>query len=92
MSSAHNTKYRVKGSFIIQIDKNKLTIFDPDQSKLFTLNEVAAAIFQKLKDGHTPAEIKGLLHEKYDVQLEDLDEDIAESVAYLMKNNLICRR
>lgn len=70
---------------IIRKTGKKITVFDPDESTLYTLNETAAFIFRKLQAGKEKEEIITLLTQVYNVSETRAAADINEVLAELTK-------
>lgn len=82
-------KYRVNKGFIVQKLDNKTVIFDGEESALYTFNETASYIFQKLKLGWEENKIIEAIIKKYGVKRERLDEDVRELISDLKKKKII---
>jgi len=82
-------KYKINKGYIIQKLDDKTVIFDSDESILYTLNETAAFIFQKLKKGLTEDQITEALVKKYDIKKEKAKKDFIDLIADLKKKKII---
>lgn len=82
-------KYKINKGFIVQKIDNELVIFDGEESVLYTLNETAAFIFQKLKRGLSEEKIVEAMVKKYDVDKERVKRDVRRIIKRLGKNKII---
>lgn len=82
-------KYQLNKGFIFQKLGNKITIFDGEDSVLYTFNEIASYIFGKLKLGLEKERIKELLLKKYAVQEEEARKDLDNLVKDLLDKKII---
>ncbi|MCS7093528.1 MAG: PqqD family protein [Patescibacteria group bacterium] len=80
-----------KGLIIQKLDK-KIIIFDSDNSTLFTLNETASLIFDKLKKKCPKEKIIDYLLKKYQVRKERIERDIDEFIEELKKRKIIIEK
>ena len=60
-----------------------------DLDSIYSINEVAATIWDLMDGKRTLGEIKALLMEKFDVAPEELERDMAEFVEQLKAEKLI---
>jgi 6-pyruvoyl-tetrahydropterin synthase len=77
-----------KGLIIQKLD-NQTVIFDADESVLYTLNETASVIFDKLKKKWDKEKIINFMLKKYEVKKERLEKDFEELVENLKKKKII---
>lgn len=82
-------KYKVNKGFIIQKLDKDLVIFDADESVLYTLNETATFVFQKLKRGLSQEEIIKAMVKRYDVEKERVKKDLNQIIKKLEKGKII---
>lgn len=82
-------KYKINKGFIIQKLEDKTVIFDGEESVLYTFNETASFIFQKLKRGWEEEKIAQTLVKKYQVKLERVRKDIKELIKDLLERKII---
>ena len=82
-------KYTVSKGFIIQKIGNKSTLFDPESSVMYTLNETASYIFEKVKRGMAEKEIAGALMKKYDVSEQKAARDTKTLMKSLKRRGII---
>jgi 6-pyruvoyl-tetrahydropterin synthase len=64
-------------------------IFDADESVLYTLNETASVIFDKLKKKWDKERIVNFMLKKYDVKKERLEKDFDQLIEDLKKKKII---
>jgi hypothetical protein len=64
-------------------------IFDADESVLYTLNETAAIIFDKLKKKWDKEKIINFMLKKYDIKKERLEKDFDQLIEDLKKKKII---
>ncbi|MFN4212722.1 MAG: PqqD family protein [Microgenomates group bacterium] len=84
-------KYKINKGFIIQKLDDKTVIFDGEASVLYTFNETASFIFQKLKRGWDEDKIVSSLVKKYQVREERVREDFKQLVEELLKKKIISK-
>lgn len=84
-------KYKLNKGFITQKLGNKLTIFDSEESILYTFNETASYIFQKLKLGLDLNKIENILSSKYKIKKEKARRDIDEFLKELIAKGIVNR-
>lgn len=77
-----------KGLIIQKIDKQTV-IFDADESVLYTLNETAGLIFDKLKKKWPKDKIIDFMLKKYQIKKERLEKDYDELIDNLKKKKII---
>jgi 6-pyruvoyl-tetrahydropterin synthase len=77
-----------KGLIIQKLD-DQTVIFDADESVLYTLNETAAIIFDKLKKKWDKEKIINFMLKKYDVKKERLEKDFDQLIEDLKKKKII---
>ncbi|PIR08612.1 hypothetical protein COV53_02120 [Candidatus Gottesmanbacteria bacterium CG11_big_fil_rev_8_21_14_0_20_37_11] len=82
-------KYKINKGFIIQKLDGKTTIFDGEESLLYTFNETASFIFDKIKLGWNETKIATVLGKKFQVDLETTNRDISGLVKELIKKKII---
>lgn len=83
------TKFKLNQGFITQRIKDKTTIFSGEQSILYTLNEVAAYIFQGLKLGWDKKKIVGDLAKKYEISEKQAEKDVESFAKELLKKKIL---
>lgn len=82
-------KFKIKKGFITQKMGDKLTIFDAEESLLYTFNETASYIFNKLKLGWDKQKIIEALVKKYSITREKAKKDYTELMIDLKKKRII---
>ncbi len=82
-------KYKVNKGFITQKLDGKTVIFDGEQSVLFTFNETASLIFQKLKVKWTKEKIVSSLVKKYAVSQQRAEKDFDTLIRDLLNKKII---
>lgn len=82
-------EYKINKGFIIQKLDDKTVIFDGDESVLYTFNETASYIFQKLKKGAEEKSIVDNLIKKYGISKEKALKDFKELFSDLKKKKII---
>lgn len=80
-----------KGLIIQKIDKQTV-IFDAEESVLYTLNETASVIFDKLKKKWDKEKIIDFMLKKYQVKKEKLEKDYEELIEDLKKKKIIVEK
>jgi len=83
------SKYILKKGFISQKIGDKITIFDGEQSVMYTFNQSAAFIFEKLKQGIDKDKIIDLLAKKYDIKREKAKIDVEKFIADLKSKKVL---
>jgi hypothetical protein len=78
----------------MRIKKNIATsengfIFNPATGDSFSGNTMASVILLAMKNGHTEAEIKQDILQKYDVNADQLNRDWEDWIVQLKKANLL---
>jgi 6-pyruvoyl-tetrahydropterin synthase len=81
--------FKFQKGLIIQKLDNQTVIFDADESVLYTLNETAAIIFDKLKKKWDKEKIINFMLKKYDVKKERLEKDFDQLIEDLKKKKII---
>ncbi len=82
-------KYKINKGFIVQKLDNRTVIFDGEESVLYTFNETASYIFQKLKKGLNDKEIIEAVVKKYNSKGEKVRNDYQELITDLLKKKII---
>lgn len=82
---------KLNKGFIVQKMDNKTVIFDGEKSVLYTLNETATFIFQKLKAKMEPQKIVETLVKKYSVTKVRAEKDVKELLTDLKKKKIILK-
>jgi len=82
-------KYKINKKFIIQKLDGKTVIFDGEKSVLFSLNETASFMFQKIKAGWDREKIVSTLVKTYAVQKKKVEEDLNKMINDLVKKRVL---
>lgn len=82
-------KYKINKGFIIQKLANKITMFDGEESLLYSFNETASYVFSRLKLGWEKNKITGELPKVYAVTLEEARRDVENLIADLLSRKVI---
>ncbi len=82
-------KYKINKGFIVQKLDGKITIFDGEKSMLYTFNETASFIFQKIKKGIGEKEIIQALVKKYKIKEDRAKKDVKEIIKDLLVKKII---
>jgi 6-pyruvoyl-tetrahydropterin synthase len=80
---------KIQKGLIIQKLDNQTVIFDADESVLYTLNETASVIFDKLKKKWDKEKIVNFMLKKYAVKKERLEKDFDQLIEDLKKKKII---
>lgn len=83
------SKFKINKGFIEQKLGDKIVIFDGEESFLYTFNEAASFIFQKLKLGWDNKKIIDGLVKKYQIKEKRAERDVNELVSELAKKKII---
>jgi len=81
-------KLKVNKNLILQKMDNKLVGFDVDKSLLYTFNETAEFIFNKVKLGWEEEKIVLTLAKKYEVTLPTVKKDVKALIKDMIKNKI----
>jgi 6-pyruvoyl-tetrahydropterin synthase len=81
--------FKFQKGLIIQKLDDQTVIFDADESVLYTLNETASVIFDKLKKKWDKERIINYMLKKYDVKKEKLEKDFDQLIEDLKKKKII---
>jgi len=82
-------KYKINKGFIVQKLDDKTVIFDGEESVLYTFNETASFIFQKLKLGWDKEKIIEDLIKKYQIKEKRAEKDVNDLISDLLKKKII---
>lgn len=83
------SKLKINKGFITQKIDDKTTIFSGEESKLYTLNDTAALIFQGLKLGWDEEKIAQKLNQKYGISTKEAMADIKNFKNELLGKNIL---
>jgi hypothetical protein len=82
-------QYKINKGFITQKLDNKTVIFDGEESVLYTFNETASLVFQKLKQGLKDKQIIEAVVKKYKVKEKQVKKDYTDLIADLKKKKIL---
>jgi hypothetical protein len=82
-------QYTINKGFITQKLDNKTVIFDGEESVLYTFNETASLVFQKLKQGLKDKQIIEAVVKKYKVKEKQVKKDYTDLIADLKKKKIL---
>jgi hypothetical protein len=86
---AKKKAYTINTEFIKQELDNQTTLFDPNTSTLYTLNETASYIFQLLEEKKEPAYILQKLITEYNISLARAEKDLNKTLKDFLTQNII---
>lgn len=69
--------------------KEILYLFNPVSLEIFELNETAAFVWNKLKNGSSIRKVISSLQEEYDVTLKQANIDVKNIISYFIRNGLV---
>jgi hypothetical protein len=81
--------YKVNKGLVIQKLDDKTVIFDGEKSALYTLNETASVIFQKLKIKWPVEKIVAYLVKEYSVKDASAQKDVETLISDLTKKKIL---
>lgn len=81
----------IKKGQIVEKIGNKIRIFDPEKSELYSLNESASYIFGKIRSGAKKNEIIRLLKKKYGLTTIQAKHDYSNLVKEMRKRKIIAK-
>lgn len=84
-------RYKVQKGFIVQKLGNKTTIFDGEESLLYSFNSTASFIFKKIKKGLNRIEIIEAMILKYKITKIRAEKDYSDLEKELIKNKIITK-
>jgi len=82
-------EYKVNKELIVEHIENGITLFDPDESYIFSLNETGAYIFSKVKTNTPVIKIVKAFEKKYSISNAKAKKDVDSLLARLVKNKII---
>ena len=82
-------KYKLQKGLIVQKLDDKITIFDGEESTLYTFNETASYIFAKIKLGWEKKKLIDALEKKYGISQKKAEKDIDGLIRELRKKKII---
>lgn len=84
-------KFKINKGFIVQKVGDKSTIFDGEESALYTFNKTGTLIFDKLKLGWDADKIIKLMSKTYSIGEKEAKKDFDEFTKGLIKSKIIKR-
>lgn len=84
-------KYKINKGFIVQKVGDKSTIFDGEESALYTFNKTASVIFAKIKSGWEKERIINYLAKFYSIKKEVAEKDFDDFAKDLIKSKIITK-
>lgn len=85
-------QFKINKGFISQKLDGKMTIFDGDESVLYTFNETASYIFARLKSGWEEKRIAEMVAKKYKINPKKAHEDLKDLLTDLRRKKIITQR
>lgn len=85
-------RYKLKKDLVVQQVGDEVFIFDGEMSILHTLNNTAADLFKKLKNGSTLSELGQYLFQEYKIDKVRAMNDSQDFIEKLKKQNLIIEK
>jgi len=82
-------KYKINKGFIVQKVGDKSTIFDGEESALYTFNRMGSIIFDKIKQGWDKERIVSYLAKRYSITKQTAEDDFDEFTKELIKSKII---
>ena len=82
-------EYKVNDKFIIQRSDNNLSIFNPEKSYLFSLNQTASYIFTKIQKHEKVNDIIRSLAKQYAISIPEAEKSVKECIDYLISEKII---
>jgi hypothetical protein len=82
---------RIPADVLSQEVNGETVLLNLEGESYFALNEVGTHIWQLLKSGQSPADIKENLHDHYDVAREQLEADVDRLLEALFEAGLLSR-
>ena len=83
--------YKINKGYIVQKLDDKTAIFDGDESMLYTFNETATYIFQKLKSGWDKKKILETMQKRYKTKEKKLSSDFDDLIRDLKAKKIISK-
>ncbi len=82
-------KYKVNKGFIVQKLGDKSTIFDGEESALYSFNKTGSVIFDKIKSGWDRGRITEYLVKNYKVNRKLAETDVNDFIKELQRSKII---
>lgn len=83
--------YKLQKGFVVQKFTKKLVLFDSETSTMYTLNETAAFIFNKLKAGFSKKEIVQSLTRRFSAAEKRATKDLEEAISMLIRAKIFTK-
>ncbi len=82
-------KYKINKGFIVQKVGDKSTIFDGEESIIYTFNKTGTLIFEKIKNGWEKEKIINFLSKTFSITEARAGEDFEDFTNELIKSKII---
>lgn len=82
-------RFRINKGLITQKIGKKLTIFDGNESALYSFNESGSYIFNKIKQGWQKEKIIAEVSKKYDINEQLVRKDVEMFIHQLKRKHII---
>ncbi len=82
-------KYKINKGFIVQKVGNKQTIFDGEESALYTFNKTGSLIFEKIKLEWEKEKIVSYISKTFSITEKEAGEDFDEFTKELLNSKII---
>lgn len=89
MKNQGEKKIKIKTGFIVEKTQQGISIFDPDNSFLFSLNETGTYIFGLIKKNYTVEKIATLVSNEYEIDYNTSVEHVVSFINTLKKYNIL---
>jgi hypothetical protein len=84
-----STQYKINKGIVFVKKDTEISLFDPDESLLFTLNETGAFIFRQLKTNPSMETLVLKVTQTYHISPQKAKKDIEELIEKLHKYHII---
>ncbi|GIW62177.1 MAG: hypothetical protein KatS3mg091_656 [Patescibacteria group bacterium] len=88
-SSKKQKNIKIQKGLIVEKIDDQTVIFDTEESVLYTLNETASVIFDKLKKNWDKERIINYMLKNYEVKRERLEKDFEQLLKSLKRKKII---
>jgi len=85
------TKYKLQKGFVVQRYPKKLVLFDSETSTMYTLNETARFIFDRIKKGLEKKKIIADLAKRYAIAESRARKDVEDIFTNFLKHKIVKR-
>lgn len=89
MKSSKTTRYKINKGIIANVLDKRLTIFDGENSVLYTFNETATFIYNGIKKRLNDEQIVLKIEKKYKISHKKAGDDFKEFIEILKKEKII---